>query len=313
MSVLDQTYFQTLAENSPDILCYVGFDNHLEYVSPSCTRILGWQPTELLGTGPGFLVHDDDLPVMLAASNENRPCGSSPDPLTVRLRHKDGGHRWLEMYARPVDGSDGPVQYKAVMIMRDVTERKRIEAQLEAMAFSDGLTGLLNRRGFDRALDAAWATTVGTGSQMSLFLLDIDHFKRFNDQFGHQTGDDCLRAVAQVVAIHLRADRDRAARYGGEEIAVILPGTGSDEASEIGERIRLAVQDLQLPNASPSAEDKNTHVSVSIGVATALARHGGSMRMPESLLRTADTALYKAKNNGRNRLALMLLMASRTD
>ncbi len=308
MQVADQNYFQVLAENSPDILCYVGYDNCLEYVSPSCTRLLGWQPDELLGTGPDFLVHFDDMPAMMAASNENRPCGSAPEPLTVRLRHKAGGHRWLEMYARPVDGSDGPIGYKAVMIMRDVTERKRIEAQLEAMAFTDGLTGLLNRRGFDRALDAAWDETLSASAQMSLLLLDIDHFKRFNDDFGHQAGDDCLRAVSQAIAKTLQNPNHRAARYGGEEIAVVLPRVASEEATAIAEHLRLAVQNLHVPNAPSPTDGEATHITVSIGVATALARHGGTMRMPESLLLTADSALYKAKNGGRNRHALMLLM-----
>ncbi len=313
MSSTDPNYFQALAENSPDILCYVGYDNCLEYVSPSSARLLGWQPAELIGTGPDYLVHADDMPAMMAASMANRPCGSSPEPLTVRLRHKSGGYRWLEMYARPVDGSDGldgTVGYKAVMIMRDVTERKRIEAQLEAMAFTDGLTGLLNRRGFDRALDAAWDMTLGTGSEISLLLLDIDHFKRFNDGFGHQAGDDCLRAVAQAITAHLDRDHTHAARYGGEEIAVILPGTGAEEAKEIGERLRRAVQELGVPNAPGPGTSGPSQITVSVGVATALARLGASVRMPETLLVTADTALYNAKDGGRNRIAFKLLMAS---
>ena len=309
-SAIDDNYFQVLAENSPDILCYVSFDNHLEYVSPSCSRLLGWEPAELVGTGPDFLVHTDDLAVMMAASRENRPCGSEPEPLTVRLRHKRGGHRWMEMYARPVDGSDGPVSYKAVMIMRDVTERKRIEAQLEVLAFTDGLTGLLNRRGFDRAIDAAWDVTFNTGAQMSLLLLDVDHFKRFNDHFGHQAGDDCLRTIAQAVRVNVDSVDAHVARYGGEEIAVILPGMGPEHAAQIGERIRVAVQNLQLPSSATPISGELSTVSVSIGVATALARHGSTMRMPESLLLTADAALYKAKSEGRNRLSLSVLLIS---
>ena len=217
----------------------------------------------------------------------------------------------MEMYARPVDGSDGPVTYKAVMIMRDVTERKRIEAQLEALAFTDGLTGLLNRRGFDRALDAAWDATFGTGTQMSLLLLDVDHFKRFNDHFGHQAGDDCLRTIAQAVRLNVDPTDAHVARYGGEEIAVILPGTGSEDAAQIAERIRFAVQNLAVPSSAIPVKGELNTVSVSIGVATALARHGSTMRMPESLLLTADAALYKAKSEGRNRLALSVLLASR--
>ncbi|MGI4830887.1 MAG: GGDEF domain-containing protein [Janthinobacterium lividum] len=182
------------------------------------------------------------------------------------------------------------------------------EHELQELARTDSLTGLLNRRGFDQVLEEVWHATVRAGTQMSLLLLDIDHFKNFNDLYGHPAGDDCLRAVATAVSGSLSRTSDRAARYGGEELAIVLPGTDAEGAIKLAEQIRLAVLALRLPH--PKAFEQPGFLTVSVGVATALARHGGSMRMPESLLLTADMALYKAKREGRNRAAPMLLVAA---
>jgi diguanylate cyclase (GGDEF)-like protein len=164
----------------------------------------------------------------------------------------------------------------------------------------------LNRRAFDQALDREWKRTLRESSEISLLLLDIDHFKLFNDRYGHMVGDDCLRAVATAVSGAVRAS-DIVARYGGEEIAVILPSALLAGAVEVAEKVRSAVAALRL-----SHEDNlegGGGLTVSVGVATALARAGGTMRMPESLLLAADNALYKAKHEGRNRVATSLLLA----
>ena len=203
--------------------------------------------------------------------------------------------------------------------MRDITDRKALEEQLSLLALTDDLTGLANRRAFDQALEREWHRTLREGSQISLLLLDIDHFKQFNDRYGQQFGDDCLRAVASGVAGAVRVS-DIAARYGGEELCVVLPACDTIGASEIAERIRCSVESLRLVQEGTGKEGKGessadgglqsaASVTVSIGVATALARHGGTMRMPESLLMAADNALYKAKEAGRNRLSTTLLMA----
>jgi diguanylate cyclase (GGDEF)-like protein len=143
--------------------------------------------------------------------------------------------------------------------------------------------------------------------QMSLLLLDIDYFKRFNDLYGHHVGDDCLRAVAQA-AMGVVRQTDTVARYGGEEIAIILPWVDTLGAAETAEKVRAAVEALRLTHAkNPEGED---WLTVSIGAATALARHGGTMRMPESLLLTADNALYKAKSAGRNCVRTGMLLAT---
>src|SRR5690606_25669978 len=142
--------------------------------------------------------------------------------------------------------------------------------------------------------------------ELALLLLDIDHFKQFNDSYGHQAGDDCLRTVASCVSGFARRPNELASRYGGEEFAIILGGTGPAAAVGIAEEIRFAVTALGLPHESSSGLG---NVTVSIGVATAVARIGGSMRMPESLLQAADHALYKAKSGGRNRVEQSVLFA----
>jgi diguanylate cyclase (GGDEF)-like protein len=195
----------------------------------------------------------------------------------------------MEMNARVIrDGVAGEPR-EFVAVMRNITERKLIEERLLALAHTDALTGLRNRRAFDEALEREWKRTLENRSQISLLMLDIDHFKTFNDRYGHPAGDDCLRAVSAAVNSAVRAT-DVVARYGGEEIAVILPGTGSAAAVELAERIRAAIEG-------------GGAVTASIGIATAALSESGDRRTPEGLVPAADTAMYKAKAGGRNRVA----------
>lgn len=298
--------FQFLAENSADIICRAGLDMILRYVSPSSFDLLGWKPEEMIDKGPEGFVLPEDLPIVASSSNRFLSPGVQNSSSTVRMRKKDGTIIWMELNARlardPATGEPSEV----VLVMRDVTVRKQLEDRLSALALTDGLTGLLNRRAFDETLDREWKRTLREGSEMSLLLLDVDHFKQFNDQYGHQAGDDCLRAVAAAVSKAVRAT-DTVARYGGEEIAVVLPSTYTAGAVEVAEKIRAIVEALQLPlEGNPEG---GSWVTVSVGVATAIARVGGTMRMPESLLLAADNAMYKAKHEGRNRVATTLLIA----
>jgi diguanylate cyclase (GGDEF)-like protein len=186
-----------------------------------------------------------------------------------------------------------------------------LEDKLFALALTDGLTGLLNRRAFDEALALEWKRTVRYGSQISLLLLDLDHFKLFNDQYGHLAGDDCLRAVAAAVRDAVRTT-DRVARYGGEEITVILPATSSAGASAAAEKVRSAVEALQIIHeGNPKCGGR---VTVSIGVATAFVRQSEvASAMPESLIHAADNAMYKAKREGRNRVVTALVVIPPAD
>jgi len=300
--------FQLLAEHSVDLICRVGLDKVIRYASPSSLHLLGYTPEEMVGSGPELMVLPEDLPLIADSAARLQTPGVKNNQVTVRMRKKDGTLIWVETNASlvrdPITG--GPIEI--VLVLRDITERKLLEQKLSAQALTDGLTGLANRRAFDKALEKEWKRTLREGSQMSLLMLDIDRFKPFNDEYGHQFGDDCLRAVATAVANTTRRAIDIVARYGGEEIAIILPCTDANGALLVAEKMRHAVMDLKIPHAKNY--EAGGIVTASIGVATALARHGGTMKMPESILLSADYALYQAKHDGRNRVATSLLMAS---
>jgi len=298
--------FQFLAENSADLICRVRLDLVIEYLSPSHFDLLGWTPEERIGGKINDLIIPEDLPVFEQARQALLAQGSDTITTAVRMRRKDGSTVWMEANSRLVRDPATNEPQGAVIVMRDITERKLLEEKLSTLARTDGLTGIHNRRGFDEALRREWKRTLRQRSQISLLLLDIDFFKRFNDRYGHQAGDDCLRAVAATIRASVRAT-DIVARYGGEEVAIILPSTGAVGGIETAEKIRAAVQNLQLaPDARPESE---SWITVSIGVATALAQVSGVIHMPEALLRLADKALYKAKRAGRNRVESAVVTA----
>jgi len=278
----------------------------LYYVSPSSWPVLGWKPEELVGKGPNAYVIPEDMPKLLEIARRNRAPGGEDTPATVRARKKDGSLIWIEINPREMHESADAEAEEAVIVMRDVTERKLLEEKLSRQAMTDGLTGVANRRAFDEALEREWKRTLRHGTQISLLLLDIDHFKPFNDQYGHQVGDDSLRAVAQAAAGLVRGT-DLVARYGGEEFAIILPQEDVAGAWETAEKVRSAIEALRI--AHSGNPEGGGWVTVSIGAATALARAGGTMRMPEGLLQAADHALYRAKHGGRNRVEGGMLIA----
>ena len=301
----DAIAFKALVENSVDVICCSGFDRVVRYISPSCFNLLGWKPEELIGNGPEAYILPEDLPLLDTAGVNILAAKDHIDITTIRMRRKDGSIVWVEINVRLVRDSVTGEPKEYVIVMRDMTERKGLEERLSALALTDGLTGLLNRRSFDEALAREWKRAVRHGSEISLLFLDLDHFKRFNDRYGHQAGDDCLCAVAAAVSGAVRAT-DRVARYGGEEIAVILPSTSTAGAAEAAEKVRSAIEALRLPHEGNP--EGGGWLTVSVGVATALARHGGTMRMPASLLQSADNAMYKAKHEGRNRVVTALLI-----
>ena len=297
--------FRLMAEHSSDIVIEVGADRRTAYVSPSCTRLLGWRPEELIGRGPEAFVLPEYLAAIQSdiAAFESGQCDEGT--LVMQLRKKEGGTLWVEGKARIVrEGGGGG---ELIAVLRDISDRKKAEEQLLMAALTDGLTGLFNRRAFDDRLERDWTGTVGSGGRMSLLLIDIDRFKLFNDTYGHQAGDDCLRVVALAARGALQHLDGMVARYGGEEFAAILPGLDLPHAMDFAEGVRRAVWAAEIPHLLN--KDGAGRVTVSIGVATALSRAGGTIRMPEGLLLAADGALYKAKHNGRNRAEAALLLA----
>ncbi len=179
-------------------------------------------------------------------------------------------------------------------------------SRLIALSTTDGLTGLANRRQFDAIFADEWARCGRHGLPLTLIMLDVDWFKKYNDCYGHQTGDECLVKIARVLQASAQRTTDLASRYGGEEFTLILPGVGADAAPDLAETLRRSIESLDIVHAqSPMGK-----VTASAGVATVLPEPGIDGTI---LLRAADEALYRAKNDGRNRTRVAPLLPTSTD
>ena len=209
---------------------------------------------------------------------------------------KLGSQLYLAIDAGPIHDEAGNL-IAVVETLRDLTDQKRAEMALKELATKDGLTGLSNRRAFDQMLTSEWARAQRTQKPLALLFVDVDHFKLFNDQHGHQSGDECLRAIAGAVSRHAMRPLDFASRYGGEEFALILPDMDCDAACTVAEAIRCAVMALQIAHGAIGA---GAHVTLSVGVASHIP--SGADGSANRLLGAADEALYVAKRLGRNRV-----------
>jgi two-component system chemotaxis family response regulator WspR len=167
--------------------------------------------------------------------------------------------------------------------------------ELQRISCQDGLTGIYNRRHFDTYLEHEWSRALRENAEISLILCDIDYFKPYNDHYGHQAGDECLRRVAQVFHDVLQRPGDLAARYGGEEFVVVLPKTDGEGAAVIADALRSRVDRLMLRHEHSKTTD---HVTISLGLATV--RPNPRIHLTD-LIELADKALYQAKQSGRNR------------
>jgi len=167
---------------------------------------------------------------------------------------------------------------------------------LQKLSAQDGLTGIANRRQFDRLLEKEWKRAIRHASSISLIMVDIDFFKLFNDTYGHQGGDDCLRQVASILEDSVYRETDMVARYGGEEFVILLPETGKQGALRVAETVRSQVEARRIPHEKSSVAD---FLTVSVGVATTVPERDSE---PAALVEAADQALYEAKNQGRNQV-----------
>lgn len=166
---------------------------------------------------------------------------------------------------------------------------------LAKVSITDGLTELTNRRGFSSHADKVWRQCQRDNSPISIIMMDIDHFKLFNDNYGHQAGDSCLKQVAQAIAAEAKRPLDLIARYGGEEFIAILPNTNLSAAQNIAESIRVSVESLRIPHFNSSTSDS---VTLSLGVSSCADVQHHSLH---NLTKSADSALYLSKEQGRNR------------
>lgn len=282
--------YRLLAENLTDMVIVTDPDGRITYVSPAGVPMLGWSAEEMIGRLVfDFLYADDKAEGRLHLL----ALGSDAAILTFehRLMRKDGSHIWVESAARSVVDAESESVFEIQATIRDISERKPLQDRLEQLAHEDPLTGLSNRRQFEELLAAEVARTARSGGRAVVLMIDIDHFKKVNDTFGHLTGDRVLRRVAEMMKSRMRLS-DTLARFGGDEFAAILPEAGEDEGLTVAEAI------IDEVGKALAAEPDLPVVTVSIGIA---GFDAGGVRTPDEVLQRADMAMYSAKTGGGNR------------
>lgn len=289
-----ESRYRLLADNIADVVILLDRSGNFVFVSPSVRSVLGWDPAQLIGKSCFDLVHPDDVAaVKLASAQLIDPTATRT--AIFRTYREDQSLAWVEINFKLASRAEDYNKIEVVGVLRDVTLRKTMQDELTTLntrlaelANTDGLTGLANRRTLDGFLRREFETR----DTLSVLLLDIDHFKGFNDSLGHQAGDQCLQRVAAVMTEATAGTQALAARYGGEEFAIILPGVPERQALIVAESVRLKVRALAIGNvAAPRG-----YLSISVGIAGRTAKTANETQ----LLGDADRALYEAKRRGRD-------------
>jgi len=291
--------FRVVAEGSSDLVTRIGLDEQIYYASPSSARIVGWRPEQLVGTPALAGVNPQDLDRVEETVAALKRGDTEEARIAFRTRHREKSEIWVESTLRVTRTVSGKVD-GVVAITRDVTQQKDMEEKLETLATEDGLTGLANRRRFDVRLLEEWARAHRERTPLALLMLDLDHFKMFNDEYGHQAGDECLRAIGELLGAEAKRAADLAARYGGEEFAILLPNTDAEGCAQIAEKI---LREIRRAGMAHRLNLPSGRVTASIG--GAVFRPGADQSAGSaSLIEAADRALYTAKRSGRDRLVM---------
>lgn len=283
---LAERRYRALVEASSDYVWRCDPEGAVIEVDQRWLRLSGLSEAKVLGWG-WLALHDPD-----ESENYRRHRSASikkgkPFSSEYRIRDPAGGYGWFEERLVPVVDADGVI-VEWVGIGRDITDRKSEEEELKSQALRDPLTQAFNRRHMLMAIDEEIQRSKRTHEDLSLLLVDADHFKAINDQHGHEVGDMVLKQLVEVLSGGIRRT-DTLARWGGEEFTILLPGASRDDAFGVGESLRTRV--------SRTPFESSREVTVSIGLAEY--KHGDTA---DALVRRADQALYEAKNNGRNRV-----------
>lgn len=272
-------------------------------------QMLGYTPGEVALTSAFWreCIHPDDQAAVKAAFDAHVSGHTESYKVEHRMRHKKGYWVWVLNHAMAMARDAQGNATRVLGTHLDITERKtaeadiaensaqleRANAQLSRLSVTDGLTGVGNRRLFDETLVTEWARGARQQQPLALLMIDIDHFKAYNDSYGHQGGDDCLRRVAGVLGACVKRSGDLLARYGGEEFAVLLPSNDVPAAAAFAQACLDRLNAAHLPHRASPVSD---WLTMSIGVASMVPAQGVS---PDSLIRRADAALYTAKKLGR--------------
>jgi diguanylate cyclase (GGDEF)-like protein/PAS domain S-box-containing protein len=308
-----------LAENMADIVWRADAQMRFTYINVADQRVRGFAREEVVGTHLRDSLTPQGKTILEEAAQKRREIEMSADKgiamkYELPMPHKHGGEVWIEMSSVPIYGSDGRiVGYQGVG--RDVSGRRRHEARLlqsqqqlesllhevveeksalQELATRDPLTGLYNRRSLDDTFPRELARAKRDEKPLAIIMLDLDHFKQINDQYGHTAGDTVLVALAELLKKGAR-ESDLICRYGGEEFMAIMPNMSPGQAWERVEAWRKQLEEMQVVSG-----DDVIHVTLSAGIAI-FPQHGGTA---DVLCTRADEMLYKSKQEGRNRVTL---------
>lgn len=290
--------FRMIAEYSSDMITIHDLTGKYLYMSPAGKEILQYDDKEVIGIDACFFIHPDDIEKI--RKSHGKLLKISYVVSTYRIRRKDGEYIWLESSIKCLQ-ADHPGKLQIIVISRNITERKMVELRLKEanrnlheLSTKDGLTGILNRRTFDKHIEKEWKQALRELVPLSLIMLDVDYFKAFNDTYGHQAGDDCLRTIASGISEVLEISKGMVFRYGGEEFSILLPETNLASARIVAETVRKAVENLSIPHSESQVSD---YVTMSFGINTIIPTNDKTITQ---FIEDADKALYNAKNEGRN-------------
>ncbi len=299
----DPGVYRTLLESTKAIPWKIDWASmRFTYIGPQIETLLGWRQDSWQTVNDwADRIHDSDrqrtVDFCVAQSMQGVDHEADYQALT-----SDGELVWIRDVVHVKRHPDGSVDC-LVGFMFDITERKaaedkilQLQKELENLSYRDPLTGISNRRMFDRILDVEWSKARAAGEPLSILMLDIDFFKQYNDSYGHPQGDLCLKQVASLLDDTATRTRDVCARLGGEEFVVLLPATNDEAAHAIAARFVRMLSRAAIPHRNSRVADVLT---VSIGMATIVP---GAHDTPAAFMDLADTRLYLAKTGGRDRI-----------
>ena len=290
-------HLRTIVDSMAEGLMIIEGTGRIQYANPACGRYLGCSPEALEKKSLGDLLSPQvtqeylDYFARCASEPEFAP---QPGAREVVIRQSDGTLREMDLTLAPM------AMHETLFIglLHDITHHKQSENALQRAALVDPLTKIANRRHFDTFVEMEWQRAIRSGEPLSLVVLDVDHFKLYNDTFGHAAGDLALQTVAGVLQAHAPRATDLAARYGGEEFVLLFAETSPADAAALAEDIRTAVQGLCLPHPRSTTSE---WITCSIGVVTMFPTQ---LDHVEELFIAADRAMYAAKEAGRNQVRL---------
>ena len=284
--------FHSVFEQAAVGIALVSITGTFLEVNQKLCDILGYSKAQLMGKTFQEITHPDDVDADIRSLGQMLRKERQTYNIEKRYFDKNGQIIWIDLTVSLVSSTQGEPKY-FVAVIDNINYRKEIERELIDRATHDSLTGLLNRAELDKALETETTRADRYERPLSLLMLDIDHFKFVNDDFGHQAGDKVLVELAKILELATRKV-DSVGRFGGEEFLVILPELNHEQALMLAERIRR-----QVESTSIRYQDKQIEITVSIGVST-YPQHGVSV---DDLVKASDDAMYKAKKRGRNQIA----------